>query len=260
MQRFFLPSHPRQRGLPTLRIFVIGAPPNWGGPGIPHRAMTSSRSPSLPSCRLRWPSATIPAHAARCSEIISRMASRLMRQQFAIVAAPEAEGHRPPEEPAAGVLVGLDLRDALVDAIALGSANAAAIVRNCLLIPLPAMSPPKSNRCSLTPRALRLSTTLATAAISAASVINTGTKRDLTDATTSLACARLLARPPSPHFLISSCFSKNSKPKKFSACLRQRLGPTPFGRETNPLSRPAGSASRFISALTWNARFPPRAS
>src|SRR5208337_3901700 len=31
------------------------------------------------------------------------------------------------------------------------SANAAAIVRNSLLIPLPAMSPPRSRRCSLTP-------------------------------------------------------------------------------------------------------------
>jgi hypothetical protein len=149
MQRFFLPSHPRQRGLPTLRIFVIGAPPNWGGPGIPHRAMTSSRSPSLTFMSAAM---AVSDHPCPCSEIISRMASRLKRQQFAIVAAPEAEGHRPPEEPAAGVLVGLDLRDALVDAIALGSANAAAIVRNCLLIPLPAMSPPKSNRCSLTPR------------------------------------------------------------------------------------------------------------
>jgi hypothetical protein len=41
-------SHPRQYGLPTLRILVIGAPPNCGGPGIPQRAMTSSRSPSAP--------------------------------------------------------------------------------------------------------------------------------------------------------------------------------------------------------------------
>jgi hypothetical protein len=48
-QRFFLPSHARQCGLDTFRMFVIGAPPNCGGPGIPHRAMTSSRSPSAPS-------------------------------------------------------------------------------------------------------------------------------------------------------------------------------------------------------------------
>ena len=32
-----------------LRMFVIGAPPNCGGPGIPQRAITSSRSPSVPT-------------------------------------------------------------------------------------------------------------------------------------------------------------------------------------------------------------------
>ena len=48
MQRFCLPSPPRQCGLPTLRILMIGAPTNCGGPGIPQRAMTSSRSPSAP--------------------------------------------------------------------------------------------------------------------------------------------------------------------------------------------------------------------
>ena len=42
-----------------------------------------------------------------------------MRQQFAVIATPEAEGHRSPEEPAAGFLVGLDLGDALTDAVAL---------------------------------------------------------------------------------------------------------------------------------------------
>ena len=42
------PSHRRQCGLRRLRMFVIGAPPNCGGPGIPQRAMTSSRSPSGP--------------------------------------------------------------------------------------------------------------------------------------------------------------------------------------------------------------------
>jgi hypothetical protein len=30
-------------------MFVTGAPPNRGGPGIPQRAMTSSRSPSIPT-------------------------------------------------------------------------------------------------------------------------------------------------------------------------------------------------------------------
>jgi hypothetical protein len=40
------------------------------------------------------------------------------------------------------------------------SAKAAAMVKNSLLIPLPAMSPPRSSRCSLTPLPLRLSTTL----------------------------------------------------------------------------------------------------
>jgi len=42
------PEPRRQWGFPTLRMFVIGAPPNCGGPGIPQRAMTSSRSPSGP--------------------------------------------------------------------------------------------------------------------------------------------------------------------------------------------------------------------
>ena len=49
MQRFLLPSHPRQCGLATLRILVTGCPPNCGGPGMPQRAMTSSRSPSGPT-------------------------------------------------------------------------------------------------------------------------------------------------------------------------------------------------------------------
>ena len=48
MQRLRLPSHPRQCGSPMLRMLVIGAPPNCGGPRIPQRAMTSSRSPSAP--------------------------------------------------------------------------------------------------------------------------------------------------------------------------------------------------------------------
>lgn len=45
-QQLSFPSQRRQCGLLTLRMFVIGAPPNCGGPGIPQRAMTSSRSPS----------------------------------------------------------------------------------------------------------------------------------------------------------------------------------------------------------------------
>src|SRR5208337_214945 len=44
--RLPLPSHRRQCGLFTFRMFVTGCPPNCGGPGIPQRAMTSSRSPS----------------------------------------------------------------------------------------------------------------------------------------------------------------------------------------------------------------------
>ena len=42
----FLESQPRQCGLATLRMLVTGWPPNCGGPGMPQRAMTSSRSPS----------------------------------------------------------------------------------------------------------------------------------------------------------------------------------------------------------------------
>src|SRR5271166_5614541 len=44
--RFLAESHPRQCGLETLRMLVTGWPPNCGGPGMPQRAMTSSRSPS----------------------------------------------------------------------------------------------------------------------------------------------------------------------------------------------------------------------
>jgi hypothetical protein len=33
-------------GLLVFRMFVTGAPPNWGGHGIPHRAMHSSRRPA----------------------------------------------------------------------------------------------------------------------------------------------------------------------------------------------------------------------
>jgi hypothetical protein len=49
MQRYLLPNHPRQCGLATLRMFVTGCPPYWGGRGIPQRAITSSRSPSAPT-------------------------------------------------------------------------------------------------------------------------------------------------------------------------------------------------------------------
>ena len=45
-QRFLAESHPCQCGLATLRMLVTGWPPNCGGPGMPQRAMTSSRSPS----------------------------------------------------------------------------------------------------------------------------------------------------------------------------------------------------------------------
>ncbi len=46
MQRLPLPSHLRQCGLLTFRMFVTGAPPYCGGPGMPQRAITSSRAPS----------------------------------------------------------------------------------------------------------------------------------------------------------------------------------------------------------------------
>src|ERR1700722_795282 len=39
-------SQPRQCGDDVLRIFVTGAPPNFGGGGIPQRIMVSSRSAS----------------------------------------------------------------------------------------------------------------------------------------------------------------------------------------------------------------------
>jgi hypothetical protein len=45
-QRFAGFSHPRQCGLLVFRMFVTGAPPNCGGPGMPHRAIVSSRLPS----------------------------------------------------------------------------------------------------------------------------------------------------------------------------------------------------------------------
>src|SRR5665213_15700 len=45
-QRFSGLSQRRQCGLLVLRMFVIGAPPNAGGPGMPQRAIISSRTPS----------------------------------------------------------------------------------------------------------------------------------------------------------------------------------------------------------------------
>ncbi len=48
-QRLPFPSQRRQCALLTLRMFVIGAPTNCGGPGMPQRAITSSRSPFGPT-------------------------------------------------------------------------------------------------------------------------------------------------------------------------------------------------------------------
>jgi len=45
-QRFSGLSQRRQCGDLVLRIFVIGAPPNAGGPGMPQRNIASSRTPS----------------------------------------------------------------------------------------------------------------------------------------------------------------------------------------------------------------------
>src|SRR5262249_36852603 len=51
-QRFSSLSHPRQCGEETLRMLVTPRSmpvTNFGGLGMPHRAMISSRSPSLPA-------------------------------------------------------------------------------------------------------------------------------------------------------------------------------------------------------------------
>ena len=45
-QRFSGLSQRRQCGLFTFRMLVIGAPPKAGGPGMPQRAIASSRTPS----------------------------------------------------------------------------------------------------------------------------------------------------------------------------------------------------------------------
>jgi hypothetical protein len=45
-QRFLAESQPRQCRLATLLMLVTSWPPNCSGPGMPQRAMTSSRSPS----------------------------------------------------------------------------------------------------------------------------------------------------------------------------------------------------------------------
>jgi signal transduction histidine kinase len=57
-QRFLAESQPRQCGLETLRMLVTGWPPNCSGPGMPQRAMTSSRSPSA-LFRILLPDGTI---------------------------------------------------------------------------------------------------------------------------------------------------------------------------------------------------------
>jgi hypothetical protein len=48
--------------------------------------------------------------------------------------------------------------------------------------------------------------------------------------------SRALTGTTSRHFLIASRIQRLSKPEKFSACGWRRLGPKPFGGETNPLS------------------------
>jgi hypothetical protein len=45
-QRCSTLNQARQCGLPVLRMFVIAAPLNCGGRGMPHRAGLSSRTPS----------------------------------------------------------------------------------------------------------------------------------------------------------------------------------------------------------------------
>jgi hypothetical protein len=52
-QRFAGVSQPRQCGLFVLRIFMIGAPPNAGGSGMPQRSIANSRAPSG-ALRMTW--------------------------------------------------------------------------------------------------------------------------------------------------------------------------------------------------------------
>jgi hypothetical protein len=70
-QRFLAPSQPRQCGLDTLRMFVTGLPPYCGGPGMPQRAMTSSRSPSalLRTIGASW-SGKIPGTSGGCRSYV----------------------------------------------------------------------------------------------------------------------------------------------------------------------------------------------
>ena len=50
--RFAGSSQRRQCGLLVLRMLVMGAPPNCGGPGMPQRANINSRTPSDAMCTM----------------------------------------------------------------------------------------------------------------------------------------------------------------------------------------------------------------
>jgi hypothetical protein len=71
----------RQCGLPTLRMFVIGAPPNCGGPRIPDQpGQKSSCSPSAPTGNVGASAgggAKTPFCARRSQNYVSAVATRL---------------------------------------------------------------------------------------------------------------------------------------------------------------------------------------
>jgi hypothetical protein len=92
----------------------------------------------------------------RRSPFSDRLLLRLMRDELAVVVGPETEGNLPAEIRAARLLVGLHLPDALADTVTLGLGEGGGDRQNSFDRPLPAMSPPRSRRWSLTPYLKRL--------------------------------------------------------------------------------------------------------
>jgi hypothetical protein len=73
-------SQRRQCGLAVLRMFVTAVVPNWGGQGIPHRIIVSSRSPDSPlSTTSAMPSGKVEGNGSRLPAVsrVARVNSRI---------------------------------------------------------------------------------------------------------------------------------------------------------------------------------------
>ena len=133
----------------------------------PHDALLDLRTPATPSWLIWTPSPTPPRRSPAAASLSpqrrhfsNRLLLSLMRDKLAVVAAPVAKRNGPAEISASRLLVGLHLADAFANPIALRLGEAAAMVKNSLLMPSPEMSSPRSSRRSETPRLRMPSTTV----------------------------------------------------------------------------------------------------